>query len=447
MLAHGIRDSAHVAELLAPYEAVRPIGSRPNPLYVARSGDPGDARPQLFVAECLLGAAHPAASDAASGDFLTRARRVATLASANVPRVRELVVRGEDVIVFGNFIDGEKLIEVWNGMRLDVALRVVVDVLSGLGALHNARDLELRPMGLFHGEVAPATILFALDGTARLLYSIARLVPGAARETASAAYLAPEAHSGDACGASTDVFGAGVLLWEALSGARLFDDREPAAMVASVRAGVAPPPLRDSSPWAAALVDVATRALAAAPGDRWPTAAAMAAEIRRAAGPHIASAAEIGAFARDLMSARAKARREDLESSPSGMPSSAESRAKWHARVENDEPIPVLNHEPESVTTEVDDRSAFPDVVESKPPQTDAGASALVPSANSVDVSFSSLSTAGAVPQPARIAEPPGQESLVRTSSRRRSALWAGAGLVGVGALALAAWRLGHHDA
>ncbi|MDP9150455.1 MAG: hypothetical protein M3O36_11015, partial [Myxococcota bacterium] len=259
MLAPGIRDSARLAELLAPYEALRPLGSRPNPLYVARSGDPGGAKPQLFVAECLLGAAHPAASDDGSVDFLRRARRVATLASTNVPRVRELVVRGGDVVVFGNFIDGEKLIEIWNGMRLDVALRVVIDVLSGLGALHNLRDLELRPMRLFHGEVAPATILFGLDGTARLLYSIARLVPGAPREAASMAYLPPEAHSGEECDASGDVFGAGVLLWEALSGARLFDGREPAAIVAMVRAGVAPPPLRDPSPWAAGLVDVATR--------------------------------------------------------------------------------------------------------------------------------------------------------------------------------------------
>ncbi|HXN32635.1 MAG TPA: protein kinase, partial [Polyangiaceae bacterium] len=292
---------------------VRTVGSRPSLLYVVRHAAPG-ATPKLFVAERFAGAANPAEAEWAT--FLSEARRISTLASSNVARVRELAVRGDDLVAFWDFIDGERLGETWlSGMPLDVSLRMVLDVLSGVGAIHGLRDAKQQPMEMAHGELSTATIVVGLDGAARVLHAIARRMPGARAEAASLGYLAPEVHAGEAYDARADVFGAGVLLWEAVSGKRLFSEGDAAAIVARVRGGGVPAAaVPDEAAWARPLVRVAAKALAPSPGDRWPTASAMAAEIRKAVGLKLASASAAATFAKTAIGPRVKARRQELES-------------------------------------------------------------------------------------------------------------------------------------
>jgi len=304
----------------APSEVVREIGARPHPVYVVRYPAAGaGGKPQLAIAERYEGAAAP--GNAAGEQLLREARRIATLASPNLPRVREVVTRGDAVVVFSEFIEGEKLLELWQSgkLPLEIALRVIVDALTGAGAIHNLRDAKQQPMKLAHGEIAPATIVLGLDGVGRLLHAIARRAPDAAPEAASYGHLAPEVLCGEPYDARADVFSAGVLLWEALSGKRLFPDASPATaadVARRIRAGEIPAAtVPEKATWAKGLVAVAAKALAAAPDDRWPTAAVLAAEIRKAAGLKLAPASTAAAFARSGMGERAKARREALDGS------------------------------------------------------------------------------------------------------------------------------------
>ena len=315
-------------------------------------------------------------------------------------------------------------------------------------------------MRLAHGEVSPATILLGLDGTARLLHSIARLVPGAPAETASMAYLAPEVHLGEAYDGSADIFGAGVLLWEGLTGTPLFIGQDTGAIVTCVRAGVSPAPVRESAPWAKGLVDIAAKALSASPGDRWPTAAAMAAEIRKKAGLHLAPAAEASTFAKRLVGARAKARREALESGTAGVqPHARLAPVVLATAVPEPVAVPETKYEPESLTTEVQVRPPFPDVVAPTPvpPRAYGAADATADTTNRLnpfpraqdegfDVSLSSLATSS-MAQPAPVTTTPRAEIVASRSRRGRGALLGSVGLLGVGALAFAGWRVGHRNA
>jgi hypothetical protein len=300
--------------LFAPHELVRELGARPNPVYVVRQASAAtNSKAVLAVAERFAGVAKTPA-----GEELTReARRIATLASPNLARVREVVVRGDDLVVVGEFVEGEKLHELWRPEKLplEIALRIIVDALAGLGALHNLRDAKQQPMKLAHGEASPATIVFGLDGIARVLHAVSRRAPGARPEPASHGYLAPEAATGDAYDARADVFSAGVMLWEALSGKRLFaEGAAPAANAKRVRSGALPPPtVPEKAAWAKSLVGVVTKALSAAPDDRWPTAAVMAAEVRKAAGLKLAPASTAASFARSAFGEGVKTRRESLD--------------------------------------------------------------------------------------------------------------------------------------
>lgn len=305
-------------DLFAPYERIDELGSRPSPVYIVRHVAAG-GKPRLLVAERFAGAVK--ASDGQAAAFAGEARRISTLASPTVARVRELAVRGDDLVAFWDFIDGEKLVETWpSSIPLEVTLRLILDVLSGVGAIHGLRDAKQQPMQLAHGEVSTATIILGLDGVARVLHPIARRLPGARAEEASLGYLAPEVHAGRAYDARADVFGAGVLLWEALSGKRLFSEGDAALIIERVGSGIAPAAVPDKAPWARGLVQVAAKALAASPDDRWPTAAAMAAEIRKVAGLKLAPAMAAAAFAQTAIGERVRARRERLESAVAAQP-------------------------------------------------------------------------------------------------------------------------------
>ena len=311
--------------LFAPYELVREIGARPNPTYVVRlSGTGQGGKPQLAVAERFAGAGKR--GDAAGEELTLAARRIATLASPNLARTRDVTLHDDDLVVTTDFVEGEKLQELWPPQKLplEVALRIIVDVLTGAGALHVLRDAKQQPMKLAHGEISPATVVFALDGVARLLHSVSRCAPGARAESASARYLAPEVSAGEPYDARADVFGAGVLLWEALSGERLFAGSEESASTWRARGASVPrPPVPEKAAWAKGLVDVAVKALAFAPDDRWPTAAVMAAEVRKAAGLKLAPASTAAAFAKSAIGERVKARREILDGGTSASASPA----------------------------------------------------------------------------------------------------------------------------
>jgi hypothetical protein len=309
-----------------PYTLIGELGARPIPVYIARQSMPGSAA-QMVVAERFVGG-----GTEAGADLRREARRISTLANLNIARVREVVERGDDLVVFGDFVDGEKLSTLWRPsdrsspglvaprsketerLPLEMVLRFLLDVLAGVGALHGLRDARQQPMKLTHGEISPATILIGVDGVARVLHSVARRAPEARAEAASLDYLAPEVHSNEAYDGRADVFSVGVLLWEALEGKPLSAQQRGAAGLSVRNQAIAPPSIPERSPWASALVPVVAKALAAAPEDRWPTAGAMAAEIRKAGGLKIAPASVATAFAKKEFGDRAKARRARLES-------------------------------------------------------------------------------------------------------------------------------------
>jgi hypothetical protein len=337
--------------LFAPNELVRELGARPNAVYVVRQASVGvGGKPLLAVAERFTGSAE---GEPDGGTLAREGRRIATLASPNLARVREVTARGNDLVAIGEFIEGEKLQELWRPEKLplEIALRVIVDVLTGVGALHGLRDARQQPMKLAHGELSPATVVLGLDGIARVLYAVSRRAPGAEPEPASIPYLSPEVASGDSYDARADVFSAGVMLWEALSGKRLLAGSDRAANARTVRDGaLALATVPDKASWAKGLVQVAARALAAAPDDRWPTAAAMAAEVRKAAGLKLAPASTAAAFARSAFGERVKARRESLDTGPSiGPPAKSEPAVVAAAPVTRTAPS-----EPPSIDVELD---------------------------------------------------------------------------------------------
>ncbi|MGD0524323.1 MAG: protein kinase [Polyangiaceae bacterium] len=294
---------------------LRELGSRVVPACAALDTSP-DGRTTLVVLERVArGATY---GDQEIADWVRDARRLATLEHPNVARIRDVVIRGEEVYVVGEFVDGvrwSELVASQPRVSLELSLRVLVDVLSGLSAVHNLRDAKREPLKLVHGELTPDCVVVGLDGVARIV-STCRVHSATARPGRDgSAYLAPEVLLADeTADARADVYSAGVMLWEALSGRPLFPNTQPSAIVTHLLSGkVQRATIPEGSAWAAPLAEVASRALSADPEKRFLSAAALAADVRRIAGAKLAAPVRVAAFVRATFGDAVQARRAELE--------------------------------------------------------------------------------------------------------------------------------------
>ena len=172
-------------------------------------------------------------------------------------------------------------------MPVPVALAIVEQALEGLAAAHAC--------GVVHRDVKPANLFVTAGGTVKVLdFGIAR-VREAAQTGGNAAtgdgvllgtpaFMAPEQAVGrmSAIDPRTDLWSVGATLFTLLAGRYVHDARSLNELLMRAATFQAPS-LRDVLPRApAVLVELVDRALAFHPDARWPDAATMRVEVRRA---------------------------------------------------------------------------------------------------------------------------------------------------------------------
>jgi serine/threonine-protein kinase len=165
---------------------------------------------------------------------------------------------------------------------LEQVVRLLIDVLSGLTALH---EVVSDGVPFVHGLVSPQHIYIDEHGTARLV----PLLPAhfsANAKVERTGYVAPERLLGQPLDARTDVFSIGVMLWEALSGTRLCPDGTIETLPA---AGQRPPPIQLAPrlKWAQPLCAIAERAVAFEPAQRFANAHELSLAIAEAVGEQL----------------------------------------------------------------------------------------------------------------------------------------------------------------
>ncbi len=228
--------------------------------------------------------------------FLDEARLAARIRHPNVVSTLDVVATEGELFVVMEYVPGDALARLLHAARergeavpLPVAASVMVDVLHGLHAAHEASDERGQPLGLVHRDVSPHNVLVGTDGAAHLIdFGIAKAA-GRAQVTREGqlkgklAYMAPEQLKGGAARVDrrADVFGASVVFWEMLTGKRLFEGEDEGEIYGKVlRADVVKPSKvaggdRDRTD------AIVLRGLARNPDKRFPTARAMALAIEQ----------------------------------------------------------------------------------------------------------------------------------------------------------------------
>ena len=180
------------------------------------------------------------------------------------------------------YLEGESLDEIIRSGRLiplASKLRVIAEVCSALGYAHRNN--------VIHRDVKPANVIVQPDGTAKLLdFGIAHVerleqdagLTGIGSVIGTAAYMAPERLRGEAFDGRSDIFSAGVMLFQFLTGELPFG-RDEVAVVQKVFSEKCPPLSRFLENYPAELDPILDRALAKDPCERYATAEEMAADI------------------------------------------------------------------------------------------------------------------------------------------------------------------------
>lgn len=243
-------------------------------LYLACAGDRGLER--LMVIKTVL----PHLADAEyMARFRDEAKIVVNLSHGNVIPVFDAGVTHGEMFLAMDFVEGRDLRAVWNrcakkqvAFPIDVAVHVVKELCRGLHYAHTLSDLEL-----VHRDVSPPNVLVSFTGEVKLTdfglasstLKLEKTAPGIIY--GKVAYMSPEQARGEKLDGRSDMYAAGIVLWELLTGRQLFPPGkdQPQDLVARAKNPEAMAPSKRAPRVPSELDTICLRALAADRHERY----------------------------------------------------------------------------------------------------------------------------------------------------------------------------------
>ncbi len=229
--------------------------------------------------------------------LLKEARLAARVRHPNVVPTLDVVASKGDVLLVLEYVHGEALgtlcrlqaRERQQFIPVPIVMTVMHNVLQGLHAVHEAVDEKGRLLGLIHRDISPPNVIVGSDGLARVLdFGIAKAlqqmeqsVPG--RLKGKSGYMSPEQIRGERLTRRSDVFAAGIILWELLTLRRMFSAKQESERMGLIMAGTYPRPSEFRKELTPAIDKVALKALAFDPDERYETVAEFDEALEKAA--------------------------------------------------------------------------------------------------------------------------------------------------------------------
>jgi serine/threonine-protein kinase len=221
----------------------------------------------------------------------------------NVVSTLDVVSSDGELFIVMDYVHGETLAQLAKAAMMDgkpvpieIVSAIMVGVLNGLHAAHETTNEQGKPLGIVHRDVSPHNIIVGLDGIPRLLdFGVAKAqdrihTTKNGEVKGKLAYMSVEQLTNQEVDRRSDIYGAGVVLWELLAGRRLFSGETEGATMHIILGGTHPPPSSSAPGLPAALDAITMRALARDRSGRYETARQMAVALEQAAPPATATA-------------------------------------------------------------------------------------------------------------------------------------------------------------
>ena len=255
--------------------------------------------------------------------FRDEARVASLIHHPNVVPVIDVVEWEGELLLVMEYVDSSALatfLKVVNRAEVRippaVAVRIITDTLGGLHAAHEVVDMRGVRLELVHRDVSPQNILVAADGSSRLIdFGVAKARHRITQTRSGSlkgkyAYMAPEQLRGVTVDQRADIFSAGAVLFETLTGKAVFRGETEFDTMRMIVEERVPNPSELVAGIPAALDAVVQRALDRDPNRRFQSASEMLEHLEAAMRP--ASSREVAACIEDHCGKRLRWRREAL---------------------------------------------------------------------------------------------------------------------------------------
>ena len=218
--------------------------------------------------------------------FLHEARLAARLNHPNVVQTYEVGEDGTGIFIAMEYLEGQPLSRIRReitkqGTEVSHAIhaRIASEVLCGLHYAHEVADYDGTPLRIVHRDVSPQNVFVTYDGQVKIVdFGIAKTHDSGTQAgifKGKFAYTAPEQLRGESIDRRADVFTAGIVLWEMLTGEKLLAADNPAQTLSRL--------LNEPIPSVASMMPtvdprldaIVMRALERNPDNRFQTAQAM----------------------------------------------------------------------------------------------------------------------------------------------------------------------------
>lgn len=224
--------------------------------------------------------------------FLDEAKLSLYLNHANIVQTFDIGKADQSYFIVMEWIDGANLkgiVEIAGerGFKIprEQAAFIAMEMCKGLSHAHNRKDPDGKPLNIVHRDISPPNVLISREGEIKLVdFGLAKAAsqavftdPGIVK--GKFAYLSPEAALGQPVDGRTDVFATGIVLWEMLTGRRLFNGKNDLDTVKMVRAAEIPPLASAGIKVEPQLEGIIRRALAREPDQRFQTAEQLGQEL------------------------------------------------------------------------------------------------------------------------------------------------------------------------
>jgi eukaryotic-like serine/threonine-protein kinase len=226
--------------------------------------------------------------------FLDEARLSAQLSHSNCVQVFDIGVGDSAFFIVMEFVDGANLKAIIEHIKkhgrdfpVEAAVYIALEICKGLAYAHELTDPNGIPLYIVHRDMSPPNVLITKHGEIKIVdFGLAKAnsqleksEPGIIKGKFS--YLSPEAAMGQDVDARTDVFAVGIILWELLSGHRLFLGDTDFQTVKKVQAAHVPGVSQINKKVPQDLERIIARALARDPAQRYPTARSLGMDLSK----------------------------------------------------------------------------------------------------------------------------------------------------------------------
>ena len=226
--------------------------------------------------------------------LIDEAKIAVTLTHGSIAQTYDLGKVGRDYFIVMEYVDGKTISQIIKRSQsihepipIPIITYILSELCSGLDYIHRRADESGDPLHIVHRDISPQNIIVSYSGSVKIVdFGVAKAAMKASEAELGVlkgkfAYMSPEQTEGTAVDHRSDIFSAGIVLWEMLGLKRLFKKKTNADTVAAVKYQefIAPSDLRPEVP--ADLDTIVQKALAKDPNVRYASAQEMSLDLTK----------------------------------------------------------------------------------------------------------------------------------------------------------------------